>query len=300
MQHIYQIVREWRSLIKKLRPDSMLEPEWRFGTLTQTGFTAGVSATDFQTIAKKLMATYQSDSATTTDQKQLVEQKDVRRLGKIVRVEEWHLEDMIYAGGFRARQAKLTSSLPNGTNATNGQDVTHTQKEFIQKQRVMWSDMRALQRKYDGRFGLKMERTVAQSGLANAVPEQRRMQTRRSFSVENYLKIELSIVQQQSLSSSSKSPLTRYEVEMELLPLGAQQLSDQQIVAHIWNWTLEILDSLGKTATTDTTDGPLLFVRLKPNEQNPSSVDNRECKAICADTMLVAVTREISRIPNLN
>lgn len=325
MQHLGQLVKEWRGLSRTLRKqqmaeggegDASIEPEWRFGTLTQTGFVAGIAAADFQTLAKKLMALYQqpplSASASAGEAKR-GETKgqsnaDLKggeakgggkagALGQVVRVEEWHLEDVMYEGGFRARQAKLASSLPQPLAS-----APQSTSEFIQKQRVAWSDMRVLQRKYDGRFALKCERSVSQSVMANLNPEQRRMQTRRSFWIENYLKIELSIVQQQSLnqSSSGKGPSVRYEVEMEIIPEGALALSDQQIVHHIWNWALEILDSFGKLQASESVDGPLLVLRLKPEDNhklqsNPTDQRSAAQRAVAADVLLVPTARDIAR-----
>jgi len=365
MQHLGQLVKEWRALSKVLRkqyaesesqdPASkpIVEPEWRFGTITQTGFSAGINPTDFQAIAKKLMAMYQATAQhqptptqpnsipaqvnpnptnpaqpnpTTTTEAGVSTQNHASTteskygdgkvsgpsgvlggspLGRIVRVQEWHLEDVSYEGGFRMRQARLESSLPQlpSGSGISGNSVT----EFIQKQRVAWTDMRVLQRKYDARFSLKCERGVSQSSIANLTPDQRRMQTRRSFWIENYLRIDLSIVQQQSLNqhhhnhnhnnNNATSPSVRWEIEMEIVPEGASQLSDQQLVGHMWNWALEILDSFGKIKGSETVDGPLLVLRLKP-DTNAETTQN--VRAICTDVLLVPVTRDICRNNNNN
>jgi hypothetical protein len=120
-------------------------------------------------------------------------------LGRIARVEEWHIEDLLYEGGIRARHAKLASVLSNKSKSSHdssksshdssksSHDLSKESakevgiKEYVQKQRVVWSDMRALQRKYDGRFSLKYERPISPSTIAHIPLLQRRLQTRRSF-----------------------------------------------------------------------------------------------------------------------
>lgn len=341
MQHLGQLVKEWRSLTKSLRkhqqqnqgdadssePKPVIEPEWRFGTIAQNGFSAGINQADFQAIAKKLMLMYQNTAAAagaaaagaapaagaaaSSDSKYgaaaaaSVESQFGRSpLGRIVKVQEWHLEDVTYEGGFRMRHGKLVSSLPAaGAAATS-------MTEFIQKQRVAWTDMRVLQRKYDARFSLKCERGIPQSSIANLTPDQRRMQTRRSFWIENYLRIDLSIVQQQKLNhhqSNSVTPSVRWEVEIEIIPEGADKMADQQLVGHLWNWALEILDSLGKIKGSETVDGPLLVVRLKPDSNtntNPQATTTAApqtttpTRAICTDVLLVPTARDICRNNN--
>jgi hypothetical protein len=357
MYHLGVMVKSWRQLMRNSRkqqsetggPVTTVELEWRKGQLNNNTFEPGLVATDFQTLAKRLMNMYQlanptnpplstnistSTSSTSSTSSTppppisaplgvqslapmevkgdaVMAAKPVSSLGRIVKVQEWHLEDVQYEGGLRARQSKLVSSLPaqpSPLTAGSAESVGATVSEYVRKQRVMWSDMRVLQRKYDGRFSLGCECPVPSTAMANLSPEQRRMQTRRAFWVENYLRIDLSIVQQQQLSSSNTQhphpPTIRYEAEMELLPEGAQVLSDAQLVSHLWNWILEIEDSFGKINGSETVDGPLWIVRLSPTVTSTvtstgTSNDNVQKpatdKAICTDVLLVPISRDVSR-----
>lgn len=338
MYHLGTMIKSWRVLLRNLRkqhaengggmgPLPVAELEWRKGLLNTSTFEPGIAATDFQALAKRLMQLHQqppldeakalsdqqpSQSGTKRDEKTASHlpptspplPKPVSRLGRIVQVQEWHLEDLQYENGLRSRESKLVSSLPAPVPPTANVLGT-TLTEHVQKQRMMWSDMRVLQRKYDGRFSLKCERPVPPSSMANLLPEMRRMQTRRSFWVENYLRIDLSIVQQQIMSSGPSvqhmaTPVVRYEVELELLPDGAQVLSDKQLVEHLWNWILEILDSFGKINGSETVDGPLLLIRLAPGSSTTTTTTTTNStlntqKAICTDVLLVPIARDICR-----
>lgn len=300
MYHLGLMVKNWRTLLQ----NSVAELEWRMGLLNSPAFEPGLIPTDFQALAKKFMNMYQQ-----TNNQPNSSSSNNSTLGRIVKVQEWHLEDLQYEGGIRSRQSKLVSTLPAKSNSAPGEEGVpgSTVSECVQKQRIMWSDMRVLQRKYDGRFSLKYERPVKASSVANIMLEQRRMQTRRSFWIENYLRVDLSIVQQQQLLqknnntnhfSTTSAPVISYEVELELLAEGAQTLSDQQLVTHLYNWIIEIQDSFGKINGSDTVDGPLLVLKLVPNSSNQHSTNtspnsSTTQKAICADILLVPISRDI-------
>jgi hypothetical protein len=361
MYYAGQLVKEWRGLnrtLKKQQQESMMalpheapvsELEWRIGLLNQNGFEAGIAAQDFQAIAKKLMMMYHAQASASTSASASAENKSAEPpsaapiggavspaenksntadLGRIVKVQEWHLEDVSYMNGLRARQSSLVSTLPAVTSSTNtaaaAAAAPSTISEVIQKQRISWMDFRVLQRRYDLRASLKCERPVPSNSINGGIATQRRMQTRRSFWIENYLRIDLSMVQQQNLlihnptnnnnninnistpnSSSRPAPSVRYEIEMELLPEGAATLSDSQLVQHMWNWLLEFQDLFGKMNASETIDGHLLVLRI-PNEPthhtlaksnitpNTSSTTAGQT-AIASDVLLVPTTRDICR-----
>jgi hypothetical protein len=311
-----------------------------------------------------------------------------------------------------------------GVGATPGQVVS----ECVQKRRVAWSDMRVLQRGYDGRMAANIESPVPPSSVSSLLPEGRRVQTRRSFWVGNHLRIDLSIVQQQQLSrtpgnatASGSAPQVRYECEIEGLPpestvfagprpelewrfgslnhgafepglaphdfqaiarrfmamfqqsqtpdkpsatpatktslnpatsplervtrveewhiedllypgglrnrqaklvssvhssekssvpsapnAVASSNPDQQMVANVWNWIVEILDSFGKSSGSEAVDGPLLVLHLDSSSSAAAGSSSGASTsasappvtppvaAICADVLLVPINREIS------
>lgn len=227
-----------------------------------------------------------------------------------------------------AKAAVNAAGAGSGASAVSGVSTS----ECVQKSKISWCDVMALQRKYDCRFCLKFERAVPSSAVQNLRAESRRMQTRRCFWIENYIRIDMSIVQQQhfsrssALASSKTNPTTvTHEIEIEILPEGADIISDQQLVAHLRNWVLEILDSFGKIEGCEALDGPLLVLQLGPNQNSmdrlPNSLDRlpnstlpnstklsaqdkpvpapatvtSTQRAICTDVLLVPINRSICR-----
>jgi hypothetical protein len=153
--------------------------------------------------------------------------------------------------------------------------------------------MRVLQRKYDGRLSLKME--IPKPEMHGLTALERRMQTRRSFFVEKFLRVDLSIVQCQNLQHLITSPpVVKYEVELELV--DDPSLSEEQITAQLWNWIVQILDVVGKPLAHPD-DPALLFLRPNPNP-NTSDLTSASKKMIATDVLLVPTQRSVSRPPN--
>lgn len=281
MQHLGVLVKEWRALLRAPSKAGQLqshpELEWRMGMLTSNGFVPGVTASDFKMIATKLEEFH---SASLKGNIGLPS-----GLGAILKAQECHMEDSIYADNVRVRQSKIVSMSPENKSISS-----MGSSERVKKTSVAHSDMRVLQRPYDTRFSLKIEQTLdnkqpAGQGALKFV----RLQTRRSFWVENVMRIDLSVIK-----SSSIAAATTYEVEMELVAEGCALLSDGQVVSRLFEWMREMQTWLGALNHSETVDGPLLV--LMPGKASlvplPGSAPQ---PALCSDILFVPVTRDISR-----
>jgi mRNA capping enzyme, beta chain len=218
-----------------------LELEWSFGALDD-GYEPGLSGEDFHRWADHLLQMFKA-SATATG---------TAGRGRVQRVDEWCFDDVVHADGTRTRQGTLVSTTADAKAAPPA-----TVMEAVRKARLVWSDQKVVQRKYDGRLALKSEQPLNPDAW-NALlatqggPRTRRSQTRRSFWVDAHLRIDLSIVHQEpphpQLALPNGGRITRYEGELELLPSAAEALSPGEICGLLWDWIVDTEDLFDRPA----------------------------------------------------
>jgi hypothetical protein len=256
---------------------AMYELEGRAGLLGPGGFANGSEKVDFNQQVALLMSLFRADGT-----------------GRILRIEEWEIEDVFYGNQVRARTARLVSMLP----ATAG-DAKTIQHEVVEKRRVGWIDYRVPQRKYDMRLGLKSETPLPAfdpSKPHSHGPERaRRKQLRRSFWTRDNCRIDTSIVQ-----PSTSGGAIQYEIEAEHVPNKTQDTKDAKEAANsgapahvgIVSWLIEL-----NTAVSADVPKPTLFLRVTPTQLGPAKVATNQTGQ-AADTFLVATSRQISRPPS--